>query len=127
MLRKSFDIFITVCIIINSLLLASKNYRDYYDIDFVSVWNEVLEYIDLFFSIIFILECISKIIVMGFAWSKKAYLRDPWNVLDLIIVIISIINFLPSANSEALKSLRGGRVLRPLRSIGTLRSIKRLI
>ena len=64
---------------------------------------------------------------MGFIKHKNAYLRDSWNVLDFLIVLISIVNFLPSANSEALKSLRTARVLRPLRSIGTLKSMKMLI
>ena len=40
-------------------------------------------------SIVYIIEAIMKIIVKGFVLHKNSYLRDPWNVLDLIIVISS--------------------------------------
>ena len=35
-LRKEFDHFITICILVNSLLLASKSYKEYYDVSYVS-------------------------------------------------------------------------------------------
>ena len=115
------------CIIANALLLASKEYRDYYDPNYKSVWNEVLAKVDLGFSFIFMIECLSKIIVMGFVMHKRAYLRDAWNRLDFLIVLISLVNLVPAANNEALKSLRTARTLRPLRSIGALKSVKLLI
>ena len=56
-----FDYFITSCIIVNSALLASKLYDKNYDPNFESKWNDLLEYFDLVFTFIFILECVIKV------------------------------------------------------------------
>jgi len=61
-----FDRFITLCILINSLLLASKEFEKNYDPNYHSTWNETLEKIDIVFTVIFLLECIIKIVAMGF-------------------------------------------------------------
>ena len=71
-----------------------------------------------------------RIVAFGFLQNQGAYLRDSWNVLDFIIVIVSIVDVLttpaPSANVDtlmttdasfgALKALRALRALRPLRA-----------
>ena len=61
-----FDRFITLCIITNSILLASKEYRINYDATYVSSWNAVLETTDVVFTYIFLCECLVKIVAMGF-------------------------------------------------------------
>jgi hypothetical protein len=45
-------------------------------------------------SWIFIIECVVKVIVHGFYWVPKAYIKDPWNVLDFIIVIFSVLTMI---------------------------------
>jgi len=40
----------------------------------------------LIISIIFIVEAVVKIIVLGFLFGKETYLKDPFNVLDFIVV-----------------------------------------
>lgn len=40
------------------------------------------------FACLYTLEMIIKIIARGFAFHKHAYLRDPWNVLDFVVVIL---------------------------------------
>ena len=40
------------------------------------------------FAAIYTLEMILKIISKGFALHKYAYLRDPWNWLDFVVVIL---------------------------------------
>lgn len=37
---------------------------------------------------IFTLECVLKIVAYGFAMHPTAYIRNPWNLLDFIIVIV---------------------------------------
>lgn len=74
---------------------------------------------------IFIFEATLKILAMGFVMHKRSYLRDPWNILDFMVVIISLISLIP--NVPNLKSLRTLRVLRPLRSINAVPSMKRLV
>ncbi len=39
------------------------------------------------FTAIFALECVSKIIAMGFVVEKGSYLRDSWNILDFVVVM----------------------------------------
>ncbi len=95
MLNKWFDRFITASIVINSVLLATKEYKENYDTGYVSSWNELLEKFDLVFTVIFFIEFLIKVIAMGFVMSKNSYLRDSWNWIDFIIVFISMISLTP--------------------------------
>ena len=47
---------------------------------------------------------------------KTSYLRNHWNMLDFIIVIISIISFIPDMRS--IKLVQVLRIVRPFRIIG---------
>ena len=120
MVNKWFDRFITFCIVINSGLLASKDYRENYDTSYDSPWNAMLETLDLVFTAIYLVECIIKIVGMGFYKHRKSYLKDAWNWIDFIIVVISIVSLTPLAHQDSLKVFRSARVLRPLRSINSL-------
>jgi hypothetical protein len=123
---KWFENFITFAIVLNSLMLASTDYQIRLDPDHVSEWTPIQEKIDMGFSGLFIFESFVKIIAMGFVFHKKSYLRDAWNVLDFFIVCVSIVGFLPIEDgAESLKALRTFRILRPLRSINKLPSMKR--
>ena len=84
-----------------------------------------LNTLQLLFNIIssfFILECILKIIVMGFYFGEKTYLKDEWNILDFIIVLFSIITWildsLSGINVGFIKAIRALRALKPLRALG---------
>jgi len=44
-----------------------------------------LEYV---FVVIFTLEAIMKVVAYGFVFHPGAYLRNGWNVLDFVIVIV---------------------------------------
>ena len=48
-------------------------------------------------SIIFVMEFLIKIIVMGFFIGPRTYLKDNWNILDFIIVFFSIVNWIMDA------------------------------
>ena len=115
--NKWFDRFITLSILINSALLASKEYEENYDANYVSNWNEFLDTIDFVFSYIFLAECILKVIGMGFVRHKHAYLKDPWNCIDFTIVVFSMISMTPLSSEKSLKVFRTARILRPLRSM----------
>ena len=76
-----------------------------------------------------------KIIAVGFFKSKtptqyvlsKAYMRDGWNILDFIIVVISILAIsLPSSGGAGplLKQLRVARAVRPLRLVSRYEALK---
>lgn len=85
--------------------------------------NQILNKIDLGFSVVFMLEAILKIISSGFIIGKKTYLKDPWNVIDFVIVVAATLDIcflLVQAENDdtlsALKSIRVLRVLRPLKA-----------
>lgn len=70
-------------------------------------------------SIIFLLEAIAKIIGFGlYGCGTTSYLRNSWNVLDLVIVFVSFISLgLPDTNLNLVKVIRLLKLLRPLRAI----------
>lgn len=69
----------------------------YYKADEIAETNPGLlsafNIIDNIFTVLFTLECIIKIVRNGFLISKTSYLRDPWSVLDFLIVISSIVDW----------------------------------
>ena len=81
---RFFEYFIILVIIGNSLVLSLQ---DYSDRDSKTLYNKLLDYVQDAFTAIFTLECIFKIIAMGFVLRKNSYLRDGWNVIDFIVVI----------------------------------------
>ena len=96
MLNKWFDRFIIFCIVVNSAILASKEYDQNYDVHYNSSWNQISDQIDLAFTSIFTAECIVKIIAMGFLNKKRnGYLHNGWNIIDFTIVVISLISITP--------------------------------
>nr|CCA18882.1 similar to sodium channel putative [Albugo laibachii Nc14] len=87
--------------------------------------NWIVQSSELPFTALFTVECALKIIAMGFIRSKGAYLRDAWNVLDFVVVLMSLIGILPSIpNVSAIRTIR---VLRPLRSLSMIPGMRRLI
>ena len=123
-----FDRFIILIILANSVMLCLEDNNDrLLGPDYWSTLNYQLGKVDLVFTIIFILECICKIIGMGFIFHNKSYLRDSWNWLDFFVVCISLLNFMPNVNSGGLKALRTFRILRPLRTVNRMPQMKALI
>lgn len=109
-IKKSFDNFILVCIILNTIVLALKWY------DQPSEMEAAFTYINIVFNIIFTIEAVIKIIAL-----RSQYFRDAWNCFDFTIVVLSYIflilaytNVLVGFGSTTtiLRALRIGRVLR---------------
>lgn len=80
-----------------------------------------LFYIDVVVTFFFTMELILKVIVMGFIINgSESYIRNPWNMMDFVIVAFSIISIAfkdSGGDLGAIKTLRMLRVLRPLRMI----------
>ena len=64
--------------------------------------NLIVEFTEPFFSIAFALECMLKVVAMGFCLDEHSYLRSDgqggsggWNMLDFIVVVASILGFVP--------------------------------
>ena len=108
----------------NSLCLALYDFDD--RINSTSK-NQILNSIGYFFNAIFIVECILKIISKGFIFYVNSYMRDGWNIIDFIVVLSAILEFLPVGNSSTTKGIRALRALRPLRSVNAIPSMKKLV
>ncbi|OAF65509.1 hypothetical protein A3Q56_06781, partial [Intoshia linei] len=122
---KYFDVFITIVICLSSIALAAED-----PVHSDSLRNDILDYIDYAFTIIFTIEMILKIIDRGLVLHPKSYLRDIWNILDAIVVICAIIALSftdknsAGKNLNTIKSLRVFRVLRPLKTINRVPKLK---
>ena len=89
---RLFEILITILIFLNSIMLGFMDYTD----TKAKIWrNEIVTYSEPFFTSIFTLEVVLKIIAFGLFWGKNTYLRDPWNWIDFIVVITSVISLSP--------------------------------
>lgn len=77
---KYFDLAIAAVIGLNVVTMATESYR------MPTIWEYVLRIFNYFFTAVFILESIMKLIALGF----KMYIKDKWNILDVVIVILSV-------------------------------------
>jgi len=73
-----------LCILVNSISLAIYDYQDR---DAKGRHNQILDFLGLIFTVVFLIEAIFKILAMGFVVHRYSYLRDGWNVVDFFIVI----------------------------------------
>jgi hypothetical protein len=69
-----------------------------------------------------VFECGIKIVAMGFVIEPGSYLRDPWNWLDFIVVVTSLLPL--SSNSSSLRTVR---LFKPLKSLNAIPSMKKLL
>lgn len=60
-------------------------------------------------------------------FSKNAYLKDYWNILDFLVVLQMIVQMSIGDMQLQLSGLRSFRVLRPLRTITSIEGIKILM
>lgn len=132
---KRFDNIILLVICLSTVRLIVETFTNS---EFTIITN-FYDFFDLSFNLIFIFECLIKILSMGFIMNKGTYLRDSWNKLDFFIVIISMFDmqqlaskYISSTASQGtsigfLKVLRMLRILRPLRFISHNVQLKLMI
>ena len=120
--NSKFDGVILMCIIVSSILLAVESPLTDPDGSLMAV----LSILDLIFTIVFTLELVLKNIAWGFMFNgKQSYIRNPWNIIDFIIVLFSLISlFATNVDLSIFKALRLLRVLRPLRMISKNEGLK---
>lgn len=111
---KAFENFIIVTVICNTTTLAVQSFYD--DSDVFLIFNYI-------YTVIFTIEMALKI----FAYKFKGYLQDGLNILDGLIVIISLVEiFFLTGNSaaSAFKTFRTFRVLRVTKLFKALEFMK---
>lgn len=86
---KYLERFIIFIIIINSILMGIKDYKDKED---SSPVNSFIALTEPYFTGIFTAESFIRIVAMGFFMGNNTYLSDGWNWLDFIVVITSLLN-----------------------------------
>lgn len=83
-------------------MLACTDYGGrLYGPGYVSVRNSNMDVCDTAFTILFLCECILKSIAMGFILHKNSYMRDRWNWLDIFVVTVSIVTWLPQLEGNS--------------------------
>ncbi|GFS83443.1 voltage-dependent calcium channel type D subunit alpha-1 [Nephila pilipes] len=121
---KAFEYLILLTIFANCIALAVFTPFPFGDSNAVNATLEKVEYI---FLVIFTLECVMKIIAYGFILHPGAYLRNTWNLLDFVIVVIGVVSTALSnlmKDGFDVKALRAFRVLRPLRLVSGVPSLQ---
>lgn len=119
---KQFEWGIILLIILSTLMLAV----DTYYLDSSNTTSTlVLNVLNYFFTICFALEAVMKIVTYGFVLESSTYLREAWNVIDLIALAFSFMDFFGSStNMKMFRVLRLLRVFRTLRYLSGNNYIK---
>ena len=145
---KIFEAVIMSLILISSITLVIDGPLSNPDDDVIVF----VGYLDNCFTVLFTIEASIKIIALGFLFTNQAvikkgqtaYIRNPWNIIDCVVVVASLIDFVVTVQTKtgpvtgpapiaaaqgaaggsdlsdslsSLKALRALRALRPLRMI----------
>ncbi|XP_068034321.1 voltage-dependent L-type calcium channel subunit alpha-1F, partial [Anomalospiza imberbis] len=118
-----FTNLILVFIILSSISLAAED-----PVRAHSPRNHILGYFDYAFTSIFTVEILLKMTVFGGFLHKGSFLRNWFNLLDVLVVGVSLISFgMHSSAISVVKILRVLRVLRPLRAINRAKGLKHVV
>ncbi|XP_072336840.1 voltage-dependent L-type calcium channel subunit alpha-1S-like isoform X12 [Scyliorhinus torazame] len=119
----TFTNFILLFILLSSISLAAED-----PIRADSFRNQILAYFDIVFTAIFTMEIILKMTTYGAFLHKGSFCRNYFNMLDLLVVGVSLISFgIQSSAISVVKILRVLRVLRPLRAINRAKGLKHVV
>ncbi|GMT23860.1 hypothetical protein PFISCL1PPCAC_15157, partial [Pristionchus fissidentatus] len=114
---------VLVCILVSSAMLAAED-----PLNSESDRNQVLNYFDYFFTSVFTVEISLKVVVYGLILHNGAFCRNAFNLLDILVVAVSLVSFLLKSNAiSVVKILRVLRVLRPLRAINRAKGLKHVV
>ncbi|XP_043989281.1 sodium channel protein type 4 subunit alpha B-like [Gambusia affinis] len=108
-----FSYFIMFTILTNCFFMAMSD---------PPTWTKYLEYT---FTGIYTFESAIKIFARGFCLVPFTFLRDPWNWLDFIVIIMAYVTeFVDLGNVSALRTFR---VLRALKTISVIPGLKTIV
>lgn len=118
---NAFEIFIMVCILINTMVLAC------HWLNMSSTAVTVIYWLNMSFNFIFTIEAVVKIYAL-----RCSYFKDGWNIYDFFIVastygflILEVTGLLTGvgATTTILRALRVGRIVRLVRKATSIRII----
>ncbi|XP_072798448.1 voltage-dependent T-type calcium channel subunit alpha-1H isoform X1 [Vicugna pacos] len=120
--HKMFDHVVLVFIFLNCITIALERP----DIDPGSTERVFLSVSNYIFTAIFVAEMMVKVVALGLVSGEHAYLQSSWNVLDGLLVLVSLVDIVVAmASAGGAKILGILRVLRLLRTLRPLRVISR--
>uniref|UniRef100_A0A665W255 Voltage-dependent T-type calcium channel subunit alpha-1H n=1 Tax=Echeneis naucrates TaxID=173247 RepID=A0A665W255_ECHNA len=120
--HKMFDHVVLVFIFLNCITIALERP----DIQPHSTERVFLSVSNYVFTVIFLAEMAIKVVALGFCFGNQSYLQSSWNVLDGVLVFVSLVDILVSlAYTGGNRILGILRVLRLLRTLRPLRVISR--
>ncbi|XP_043535433.1 voltage-dependent T-type calcium channel subunit alpha-1I isoform X4 [Chiloscyllium plagiosum] len=111
-------------ILLNCVTLGM--YQPCEDVDCSSDRCRILQAFDDFIFIFFAMEMVVKMVALGII-GKKCYLGDTWNRLDFFIVMSGIVEYSLDLQNVSLSAIRTVRVLRPLKAINRVPSMRILV
>ncbi|KAF2359711.1 Sodium ion transport-associated [Trinorchestia longiramus] len=120
---KKFDMIIMLFIGVNMLTMTLDHYR------MTDTWTIILTNLNLIFICIFSSECFLK--VFALRWH---YFKEPWNLFDFVVVIMSILGLVLSdiiekyfVSPTLLRVVRVAKVGRVLRLVKGAKGIRTLL
>lgn len=106
-LMLAFIIFVSMCLTL-----------DQASVDEQSRLGRFLHIVNILSAVIFNLEMVLKVVAWGLYFNEGAYLRDGWNVIDMIVAVTSILDVaVPASQTGVISALRVLRALRPVKLV----------
>ncbi|XP_039291754.1 sodium channel protein para isoform X2 [Nilaparvata lugens] len=120
---KKFDMIIMLFIGLNMLTMTMDHYQQ------TEFFTNVLDYLNAIFIVIFSSECLLKIFAL-----RYHYFKEPWNLFDFVVVILSILGLVLSdliekyfVSPTLLRVVRVAKVGRVLRLVKGAKGIRTLL
>uniref|UniRef100_A0A8C9T4L8 Voltage-dependent T-type calcium channel subunit alpha-1H n=1 Tax=Scleropages formosus TaxID=113540 RepID=A0A8C9T4L8_SCLFO len=111
-------------ILLNCVTLGM--YQPCENIDCSSDRCQILQAFDAFIYIFFAVEMVIKMVALGI-FGHRCYLGDTWNRLDFFIVMAGMVEYSLDLQNINLSAIRTVRVLRPLKAINRVPSMRILV
>lgn len=119
--HRYFERLIIFVILTSTAVLAWESPHLVYD----SPTAYVLRYVDYVSTGIFIIELILTVVAKGMWFHEHSYIRDPWNILAVLVILSSILSWMPNTGNVGwVKAFRALATLKPLRFVDKIESIK---
>ncbi|XP_072152220.1 sodium channel protein para isoform X7 [Bemisia tabaci] len=120
---KKFDMVIMLFIGLNMLTMTMDHYQQ------TELFSMVLDYLNMIFIVIFSSECLLKIFAL-----RYHYFKEPWNLFDFVVVLLSIAGLVLSdiiekyfVSPTLLRVVRVAKVGRVLRLVKGAKGIRTLL
>ncbi|KAM3865348.1 LOW QUALITY PROTEIN: voltage-dependent T-type calcium channel subunit alpha-1I-like [Diretmus argenteus] len=121
---KWFERVSMMVILLNCVTLGM--YQPCENVDCSSDRCQILQAFDAFIYIFFALEMVVKMVALGI-FGRRCYLGDTWNRLDFFIVMSGMVEYSLDLQNINLSAIRTVRVLRPLKAINRVPSMRILV